>query len=373
MTTLRTTTATALAALLLAPLAATAQDEPAAGAAEPAADAAPAADDAAAAPAAPIPEMQAVLDKLAELGAPPIGTVDVEAQRAAPTPADAVMAIMEEEGIAPDPALEAILTRDITYPGASEAELPARVYTPPGEGPFPLIVYYHGGGWVIAGIDVYDSSARALAAGAEAVVLSVGYRQGPEDPFPAAHEDANAAYAWAVENSGELNADSERLAVAGESAGGNLAINAAIAARDGELTQPDAMLLVYPLINNDLTLPSYVTYGDSPPLTRVAVEWFVEHAFTDPSETADPRVNVLDRPDLAGLPPATIINAEIDVLQSEGVLLAEVLTAAGVATTQTTYPGVTHEFFGMGAVVPPARDAVAEAAAALRAAFAQEG
>jgi acetyl esterase/lipase len=313
--------------------------------------------------------MQAVLDKLAELGTPPIGTVSVEEQRAAPTPANAVMALMEEQGLAPDPALEAVVTRDVTYPGGDGSELPARVYTPPGEGPFPLVVYFHGGGWVIADIDTYDSSARALAAGAEAVVLSVEYRKGPENPFPAAHEDANAAYVWAVENSGSLNADSERLAVAGESAGGNLALNVAITARDGGLTQPDHMLLVYPLVNNDLTLPSYVAYGDDPPLTRPAVEWFVEHAFTSPDETADPRINAVDRTDLAGLPPATIINAEIDVLLTEGLLLSEALAAQGVTVAQTTYPAVTHEFFGMGAVVPEARDAVAEAAAALRAAF----
>ena len=129
--------------------------------------------------------------------------------------------------------------------------------------------------------------------------------------------------------------------------------------------------MVYPLISNDLATLSYEAYGDDPPLTRQAVDWFVEHAFTDPAETADPRVNVLDRTDLAGLPPATIVNAEIDVLQSEGELLAEALRGEGVEVEQMTYPGVTHEFFGMGSVVPQAKEAVDMATAALRTAFAQ--
>jgi len=319
--------------------------------------------------AQPGPEMQAVLDKLGELGAPPIGTVSVEEQRASPTPADAVMAVMEDQGIEMPAELAAIATRDITYPAGDGSEQPLRVYTPEGEGPFPLIVYYHGGGWVIADIDTYDASARALAAGAQAVVVSVEYRHAPEAPFPAQHEDANAAYAWIVENSGSLNADSERLAVAGESAGGNLAINVAINARDAQLTQPDAILSVYPIAGNDMETPSYQAYADAQPLSRDAMMWFVENVFTDQSQTSDDRINLVGRDDLAGLPPTTIINAEIDPLQSEGEILAQRLQEAGVQVNQMTYPSVTHEFFGMGAVVPAAKEAEDMATADLRAAF----
>jgi acetyl esterase/lipase len=325
-------------------------------------------------PETPNADMQAVLDQLAALGARPIEELSVEEARSQPTPADAVMAVMEERGTEMPAELAGILTRDITYPGADGSEIAARVYTPPeGEGPFPLIVYFHGGGWVIANIDVYDASARALAAGANAVVVSATYRQAPEVQFPAQHEDANAAYEWIVENSGQFNADAERLAIAGESAGGNLAMNVAIHARDAQLTQPDHILSVYPIATNDMTTPSYEAYADAAPLSRDGMMWFVENVFADPSEAADPRINLIGRDDLAGLPPVTIINAEIDPLQSEGEILAERLAAAGVTVEQMTYPGVTHEFFGMGTVVPQAQEAVDMATANLREAFGEGG
>jgi acetyl esterase/lipase len=280
------------------------------------------------------------------------------------------MAVMEERGTPVPAELAGILTRDITYPGADGTEIAARVYTPPeGEGPFPLIVYYHGGGWVIANIDTYDASARALAAGANAVVVSATYRQAPENPFPASHDDANAAFEWIVENSGEFNADAERLAVVGESAGGNLALNVAAHARDAQLTPIDHMVLVYPIATDEMTTPSYEAYADAMPLSRAGMEWFFENVFPDPSEAAGSRIDLIARTDLAGLPPATVINAEIDVLQSEGEILAMRLMEAGVPVEQMTYSGVAHEFFGMGAVVPEAQQAMDMATATLRAAL----
>ena len=261
--------------------------------------------------ATPSEDMQAVLNKLTELGAKPIGTLSVEETRAQPTPADAVMAVMEERGIAPDPALEAITTADVTVPGAA-GDVNARVYTPEGEGPFPVIVYWHGGGWVIADIDTYDASARQLSAGAKALVVSLHYRQAPENMFPAAHEDAVASYEWIIENAGQWNGDVSRLAVAGESAGGNLAANVAIAARDNGWTEPDHQLLVYPVAGDDMTTESYNENAEAQPLSKAAMEWFVEQVFTDPSEAADPRLDLVERDDLQGLPPATIINAQID-------------------------------------------------------------
>lgn len=315
-------------------------------------------------------QMQSVLDKLEELGAQPLGTVDVETARSQPSPADAVMGVMEDEGIAMPPEIAAVLTRDFTIPGPG-GEIEARLYTPAdaAEGPLPLIVYFHGGGFVIADIDVYDSSPRALAAETGAAVVAFHYRQGPEDRFPAAHEDAWAAYEWAVENSGALNADANRIALAGESAGGNLAINVAIQARERQTVQPVAQVLVYPLVGNDLETPSYVEYANAAPLSKPAIEWFVENAFASEDETADPRVNVVARDDLNDLPPTTIVLAEIDPLHSEGELLAERLSAQGVDTELMSYEGVTHEFFGMGAVVPEANEAVTFAAERLTAAF----
>lgn len=325
-------------------------------------------------PATPNADMQAVLDKLAELGARPISELSVEEARSQPTPADAVMAVMEDRGIEMPEDLAGILTRDITYPGADGSQTAARVYTPPeGEGPFPLIVYFHGGGWVIAGIDVYDASARALAAGANAVVVSATYRQAPSSTFPAQHEDANAAYEWIVENSGDFNADADRLAIAGESAGGNLALNVAIHARDAQLIQPDHVLSVYPIASDNMETPSYDAYADAMPLSRDGMMWFFDYVFEDASQSADPRVDLIERDDLQGLPPVTIVSAEIDPLQSEGEIMAERLAAAGVEVEQMTYDGVTHEFFGMGTVVPQAQEAVDMATANLQEAFGEGG
>ncbi|WAJ28915.1 alpha/beta hydrolase [Antarcticirhabdus aurantiaca] len=322
--------------------------------------------------AQPTAEMTSVLDKLTELGAKPIGTLSVAETRAQPTPADAVMAVMKDKNIKPEAALDAVKTRDITIPGPAGA-IPARVYTPEGEGPFPLIVYYHGGGWVIADIDTYDASARALAAETGAVVLSSHYRQAPENKFSAAHEDAYAAYEWAVENSGELNADATRLAVAGESAGANLAANVAIRARDNKATQPDAQLLVYPIAGNDMETASYKENAEAMPLSKQAMMWFVEQVFDTKDQTSDPQVNLVGRDDLEGLPPATVINAQIDPLRSEGEAYAEHLREAGVDVEQRTFEGVAHEFFGMGAVVPEAKEAVTLASDRLKSAFEAAG
>ena len=149
--------------------------------------------------AQPSSEMQAVLDKLKELGAKPLGTQSVEDTRMGPTPADAAMAVTKEKGIEPDAAFKAVKTKNMMIPGAQD-KIAIRIYTPEGVGPFPIVVYYHGGGWVIADIDTYDASARGIAANAKAIVVSADYRHAPEHKFPAAHEDANAAYKWTIES-----------------------------------------------------------------------------------------------------------------------------------------------------------------------------
>lgn len=317
--------------------------------------------------ATPAPEMQAVLDKLAELGAKPLHTLSVDEARAQPTPADAVAAVMKDKNINPGPAA-AIATRDIVIPGPA-GDIMARVYTPAGDGPFPVIVYYHGGGWVIANIDTYDASARQLALGVEAVVVSAHYRQAPEDVFPAAHDDAYAAYVWVVENSGEMNGDATRMAIAGESAGANLAANVAIMARDAQITQPLHQLLVYPIAGNDMTTPSYVENAEAAPLGKADMAWFVDHAFARQEDAADPRINLVGRDDLSGLPPATLITAQIDPLRSESIAYGEALMAAGGKVDMKNYDGVTHEFFGMGSVVPQAAEAMTFATTNLKAAL----
>lgn len=317
--------------------------------------------------AQPDAQMKTVLDHLAALGGKPIETLDAPEARKQPTPTDAVKALLTEQGkpTAPDPA---VASADRTIQ-TSTGSMPARVYTPKsGTGPFPVIVYYHGGGWVIANKDVYDGGARALSKLANAVVVSVDYRLGPENKFPAAHDDAYAAYQWAVANASSIKGDPKKIAVAGESAGGGLAVATAIMARDKKAQMPVAVVSVYPIAGTDTTTASYVENANAKPLNRAMMSWFFEMYLNGPQDRADPRVNLVAA-DLAGLPPVTIINAQIDPLRSDGEMLAEKLRAAGVTVDQKTYPGVAHEFFGMGVVVEKAMAAEQIAAEALRRAF----
>lgn len=318
------------------------------------------------------PEMATVIEKLQELGAKPVHTLSVEEARTQPTPADAATAVAEDETGAP-PEPEAVgRVEDITVAGAT-GDMEARAYWPAGaeEGgePLPVVVYFHGGGWVIADLDVYDASARALANQAQALVVSVHYRQGPEDRFPAAHDDAVAAYSFIVENAQQWNGDPERLAVAGESAGGNLALNVAIAARDQQLTTPDAVLAVYPVASDNLESASYIANQNAIPLGKADIEWFVGNYLNDPAEAADSRIDIVGAADLNDLPPVTIVSAETDPLQSDGTMLRDKLEAAGVDVAYRNWNGVTHEFFGMAAVVPEAKEAQDFAGAELRGAL----
>ena len=297
-------------------------------------------------------DMRRVLEALLSLEPKPIPELSAEEARQQPTPADAVMKVIEEDGIeVPEPAVS---KQDITYP-AAEGEQPARVYTPTGagEGPFPLVVYVHGGGWVIATIDTYDASAASLADKLGAVVISLEYRHAPENPFPAAHEDVLAGYRWAVENAGQFNADADRLALVGESVGGNMVVATAIAARDQQLTQPDHVVSVYPVAQTTLDTESYQENAEAIPLDKAMMGWFFDKTVTDEGQLSDPRISLVDA-DLAGLPPVTIINADIDPLHDDGTMLAAAMEAAGSPVEQRTFEGVTHEFFGMAAVVADA-------------------
>ena len=332
------------------------------------------------APAATPPQadaqMQAVLDQLAKLGGKPIETLEPAEARQQPTPADAVKALIESQGKVATPEAVAKVD-DSTFPGPA-GPVPIRIYTPinsgaAGSGPMPVILYIHGGGWVIADLDTYDASPRALANAAGAIVVSTHYRQGPEAKFPAAHEDALAAYKWVLANAATFGGDPKRVAVVGESAGGNLAANIAIQARDQKLQAPLHQVLVYPVANNDLNSPSYVENANAKPLNKPMIEWFVKHYLGDPAKAADPRIALAKQPDLTGLPPATIILAQIDPLRSDGEVYAEKLRAAGVPVTVQKYDGVTHEFFGMGAVVDKAKQAQQLAGEKLKAAFAGGG
>ena len=312
-------------------------------------------------------QMQAVLDQLAKLGGKPIETLSPAEARQQPSPADAVKALIESQGMRATPEAVASV-EDSTFAGPG-GNVAIRIYKPGGAGPLPVVLYVHGGGWVIADLDAYDASPRALANAAQAIVVSTHYRQGPEHKFPAAHDDVLAAYQWVLANAEKLGGDPRRIAVVGESAGGNMAANVAIAARDQGWQAPLAQVLVYPVADNDLNSPSYIENANAKPLNKPIIEWFVQHYLSTPEESADPRIALVRQSNLAGLPPATIILAQIDPLRSDGEKYADKLKAAGTPVTVHRYDGVAHEFFGMGAVVDKAKAAQQAAAAALRQAF----
>lgn len=305
------------------------------------------------------PEMKLVLEKLKALGAKPVHTLTPAEARAQPTPADAVAAVIADQTGKPAIPEAVSKTKDIKVTGAA-GELAARIYWPAGmeasRTPLPVILYFHGGGWVIANIDVYDGSARALANQAKAVVIATSYRQGPEDKFPSAHDDAVAVYKYVIDNASMWNGDSERLALVGESAGGGLALSVAIAALDQKLTTPDAIIAVYPIAGDDTDTPSYLENQNAAPLGKADMEWFFENYLNSIAEAADLRIDLIEA-DLKGLAPTTIISAEIDPLRSDGEMLRDQLMEAGVDVIYQNWNGVTHEFFGMAAVVPEAKEA----------------
>ncbi len=313
----------------------------------------------------PDTQMKSVLDELAAFNAPPIEKQSPLNARNNPTVANAVMGVLAKRG---KPALEMI--GDVSHqliPGPA-GDLLARIYKPKGNGPFPVLVYFHGGGWVIATLDTYDASCRALTNAANCMVISVAYRQAPEYKFPAAAEDAYAATQWVISNATQLGGDSSRVAVGGESAGGNLAAVTCLIARDRGGKMPVHQMLVYPVTNYAFDTPSYQENANAKPLSRAMMQWFWGHYLNNESDGSNPYASPL-RAELQGLPPATIITAEIDPLRSEGQAYAQRLRQAGSSVRATNYSGVTHEFFGAGAVVSKAKQAVGVAATGLRSGF----
>lgn len=310
--------------------------------------------------------MQVVMEKLQSYGARPTESLTAAEARKQPTPTTAVMDVMKENNIAMPASMVDTMGKDIPVNGGS---IHARIYTPRGsDSTYPLIVYYHGGGWVIADLDTYDASAKGLAEQTGAVVVSVHYRQAPEHKFPTAHNDAFAAYQWVLQNAAALKGDTSRIAVAGESAGGNLACNVSIMARDKGIKMPVHQLLVYPVSNNDMNSASYQKYAAAKPLSKPMMEWFATNYLPSMATAADPRISIV-KANLKGLPSTTIIGAEIDPLTTEGALLSDKLKEAGVAVDYKLYNGVTHEFFGMATVIPEAKAAQAQASTNIKNAF----
>lgn len=320
------------------------------------------------------PEIQALVDQMA---ADPDAT-DI----AASTPEEA-RAFYRAVGamFGPGPQVASVVDRSLPGPAGG---IPVRVYTPPGTGPFGVFVFYHGGGWVIGDLDTHDRECRTLCAEAGCLVVSVDYRLAPEHPYPAAPDDAFAALQWVGENAASLGGDPLRIAVGGDSAGGNLAAVASLLARDSGGPAVRFQLLVYPVIDlrSPNAFPSRVENREGPFLTLEVMEWFERHYFSDGSHGAssagsqeagignpgrlEPRASPLLAPSLAGLPAALVITAELDPLRDEGEAYATALQDAGVATTLHRYDGLPHMSFQLSPISSDARRMLAEAAAALR-------
>ena len=304
------------------------------------------------------PQAKVVLDQMAALGAPPLHTQEPAAVREAnravpPAIAGATMAAQE----------------DRTVPG-SGGEIPIRVYRPTDATDHPLLVWFHGGGWVLGDLEGADLNCRELASRSGAVVVSVDYRLAPEHRFPAALDDSYAATVWAAKHAAELGADGSRLAVGGDSAGGNLAAVVALRARDENGPRIGFQLLVYPVTDQRYETTSYHDNADGYLLTRDGMIWFWDHYLGPDGDGNHPHASPLRAADLSGLPAAHVITAEYDPLRDEGEAYAKRLQEAGVATSQIRYDGQIHAFFGMLGILDDADRATTESAEKLKAALA---
>lgn len=311
-------------------------------------------------------EMIAVIEQLDSFHIPPLESLTPAQARAQRSIQDAAKEVARLGGIGVPALLTDTFGRDIPV---TNGTIHLRIYRPQaGAGLQPAVVYFPGGGWVIGDINTYDASARAIADQSRAIVVAVDYRKGPEFRFPTAHNDANEAWQWVVANAAGLNIDASRIAVAGESAGANLACNVSIAARNGGWTRPRHQLLVYPVAQNSLNTASYQEYAMAKPLYPGLIVWFLNNYLGNMNLSTDQRISLVNA-DLSTLPGTTIINAEIDPLRDDGRMLEIALRQAGSPVTRTVYDGVTHEFFGLGLVLPEAREAQSVGAAALRVAL----
>jgi len=271
------------------------------------------------------------------------------------------------KALSPDP-MPIAETRDVAIPGPG-GPIAARVYRSAKNGTLPVLVFFHGGGWVVGNIDSHEAMCRHLANRAECAVLSVDYRMGPEHKFPAAVEDCFAATAWTADNGASLGVDPRRLAVGGDSAGGNLAAVVSLLARDKGAPRISCQVLIYPATDAAMRHDSVARYAEGYVLTRATMRWFYEQYLRTPDDAADWRVSPLLAPDLSHLPPAYVLTAGYDPLCDEGDAYAARLAAAGVPVTHRRFPGQVHGFVTNGRVIRAAETALDEVAAAVKAAW----
>jgi acetyl esterase len=297
-----------------------------------------------------------LLKKMQERGAPPVHTLTPAEARETRNP------VFVELG-GPPSAVEKV--QDMQIPGHA-GQIPIRVYTPQGKAPFPVLVYFHGGGWVICNLDTHDAVCRFLSKEVPCVVVSVDYRLAPEHKFPAAAEDAYAATCWVAENSDRIGVDPARMAVAGDSAGGNLAAVVCLMARDKAGPPLMYQVLVYPVTDlSSMDTPSYREHGQGYILTSDSMKYYRGHYLDRDKDALSPYASPLLAKDLRGLPPALVITAEFDVLTDESKAYADRLKEADVPVKYSCYQGMIHAFYSMAGVVDRTRDALRETAEAL--------
>lgn len=305
-------------------------------------------------------EMQKVLDAYASMSLPDSEPLTLRAIRRHPSPADAVTKALLDQGKTrvSDPAV----TKKTLMIPVQDGTIPIHVFTPKGIGPYPALLYFHGGGFVAGDTAGYETSPRSIAQVAEIVVVSVDYRLAPEHPFPAALADVLTAFEWTVDHVDQLHINSEQIAVGGEGAGGNLAASMSMVARDNGIQPPRHQLLIYPILDNNTDTFSYRRNAHAEPLNMAKMCWMLVNYIKRREDADSHYAFPLKAKTLKGLPSATIISAEIDPLISENRRYTERLRKEGVDVVYEEYKGVSHDFFGMRQIVPEANNALQFAA-----------
>ncbi len=312
------------------------------------------------------PQAKALIDLIVERRIPPMHTL---------TPVDARAFYRERRALTQPVAPEVGEVRELSCDGP-RGPIPLRLYRPIGARidaatPLPVLVYYHGGGWTIGDLDTHDVLCRELCNGSGAAVVAVDYRMGPEDPFPAAGDDCLAATDWVRSHAAGLGLDARRLAVGGDSAGGNLAAYVAIAARDAGDLPIAFQLLIYPATDQRRAHPSHTTNGAGYLLTRETIAYYHDNYFDQPAHDLDWRASPLLHEDLSNLPPALVLTAGFDPLRDEGLEYADRLVASGNRATYVCFERQIHGFITMGKIIDEADTAVGLCAAELARALAR--
>ncbi|MEN6498719.1 MAG: alpha/beta hydrolase [Thermoguttaceae bacterium] len=307
------------------------------------------------------PQVQTFLEELQRLGAAPF-------HKLSPTEARKV-AVNGAKVLEPPQPVAKIENRRVPGHGGW---IPIRIYTPEGSTPLPMFVYYHGGGWVVGDVETHESLCTAIANAAGCIVVSVDYRLAPEHKFPAAVDDAYAAARWVADNAASFGGDPERMAVGGDSAGGNLAAVVALMARDRGMFQLAFQVLIYPVTDHNFNTPSYLENAEGYLLSREDMRWFWDHYLAHTDDGDHPYASPLRACDLSRLPPALVITAEYDPLRDEGEAYAARLRNAGVAVKLSRYQGLIHAFIRHTERFDKAREAIGEVADALKRAFASQ-